>query len=318
MAYTPHTWLARIGEDLNRFLDTTTGKYSIFQSAPTSISQEGTPFNATWMNEMESGIEQGASRINQNQLINAYFLSPVNQRGATSYNAVNQYGIDRWMLYGASPSVTINSSGVVVTGGSIVQYVENLAAFEGTTFTLSAQQSGGDVQSITGVLSTSTVSSSGSYDMEFYISGENVFVRLGIGTWEWAKLEVGPYASEFSPRPYSEELSLCQRYYRLYSICIFHTNGWYNNSANITIALGIPMRVVPSLKTQNITRFYFGVENGNGSIAGCTGATIGGKTSDTRTVNINFTRSGNFNNANFNIVNLNDDAWFALDAEIYS
>lgn len=257
MAYTPHTWLARIGEDLNRFLDTTTGKYSIFQSAPTSISQEGTPFNATWMNEMESGIEQGASRINQNQLINAYFLSPVNQRGATSYNAVNQYGIDRWMLYGASPSVTINSSGVVVTGGSIVQYVENLAAFEGTTFTLSAQQSGGDVQSITGVLSTSTVSSSGSYDMEFYISGENVFVRLGIGTWEWAKLEVGPYASEFSPRSYAEELQDCLRYFynqdAEYSMIVGQKDS--NGFCSVAIFFPTPMRTAPTVSLSGGTLF---------------------------------------------------------------
>lgn len=213
MAYSKHTWLARIGENLNRFLNTTTGQYGIYQSAPTSISQEGTPFNVTWMNEMEDGIAQGADRISPNLLINTNFLSPINQRGMTSYNTVNKYGIDRWRLYGGSPSLSVSASGVTVSGGSILQPIENINSLAGTTFTLSAKKSGAPSESITGVLSTNTVASSTTYDMEFYISGNYVNVRLGIGTWEWVKLEVGEYASAYSPRPYADELVMCQRYY---------------------------------------------------------------------------------------------------------
>ena len=63
MDYTPHLWQAREGEGLAIYTDTNTGNVLNLQSTPTSITQEGTPFSADWMNEMEQGI------VNANVLV---------------------------------------------------------------------------------------------------------------------------------------------------------------------------------------------------------------------------------------------------------
>ena len=59
MAYTKHNWQAREGTGLSKYTDTITGQVLNLQSTPDSVTQEGTPFTAEWMNEMEQGIENG-------------------------------------------------------------------------------------------------------------------------------------------------------------------------------------------------------------------------------------------------------------------
>lgn len=56
MGYTKHSWLARLGTGLNKYLNTVTGQTLVLQSTPDTVTQQGTPFSATWMNEMENGI----------------------------------------------------------------------------------------------------------------------------------------------------------------------------------------------------------------------------------------------------------------------
>lgn len=55
MAYTPNTWVAREGTDLNRFVDQD-GNYMTLTQAPTEVTVPGTPFSATWMNHIEQGV----------------------------------------------------------------------------------------------------------------------------------------------------------------------------------------------------------------------------------------------------------------------
>ena len=59
MAYTKHTWLARLGTGLNKFLNSGTSTNLVLTPNPDSITQQGSPFSATWMNEMEQGIYNG-------------------------------------------------------------------------------------------------------------------------------------------------------------------------------------------------------------------------------------------------------------------
>lgn len=54
-AYSKHSWLPRLGTGLNRFKDQN-DDYIYLTSEPKSVSQVGTPFSATWMNEIEDGI----------------------------------------------------------------------------------------------------------------------------------------------------------------------------------------------------------------------------------------------------------------------
>ena len=69
---------------------------------------------------------------------------------------------------------------------------------------------------------------------------------------KYAKLELGSVATPYSPRPYGEELALCQRYYlprALYRVSTINTGGgsMYGN-----IELPVPMRRQPTLVSYEI------------------------------------------------------------------
>lgn len=63
MAYARHTWLNRIGVGLNKFHNSGTATDLILTANPDSVSQEGTPFSAAWMNELEAGVEAAYPRV---------------------------------------------------------------------------------------------------------------------------------------------------------------------------------------------------------------------------------------------------------------
>ena len=67
MAYTPNTWSDRVGTGLNQFVDQNGTQYT-FTPNPTSITQAGTPFSASWMNHIENGI----ASADQNASLAAY------------------------------------------------------------------------------------------------------------------------------------------------------------------------------------------------------------------------------------------------------
>lgn len=59
-----------------------------------------------------------------NLLTNSDFSSGIiNQKGQTSYNTVNKYTIDMWMLFKASTSVTVND-GYITTNANLLQYID--------------------------------------------------------------------------------------------------------------------------------------------------------------------------------------------------
>ena len=53
--YTPIGWQARIGTNLNKFIDSNSGNTLILNSAAT-ITQEGTPFSEQNMKKMDEAI----------------------------------------------------------------------------------------------------------------------------------------------------------------------------------------------------------------------------------------------------------------------
>ncbi len=59
MAYTKHFWRQRLGVGLNKYTNSGDAVNLILTPAPDQITQEGTPFSAQWMNEMEQGIADG-------------------------------------------------------------------------------------------------------------------------------------------------------------------------------------------------------------------------------------------------------------------
>ncbi len=67
------------------------------------------------------------------------------------------------------------------------------------------------------------------------------------------KLEVGSVATSFSPRPYAEELALCQRYYEVTDldnmfVGVRHLNGYYL----ITHQYKVEKRAVPTIKIGHV------------------------------------------------------------------
>ena len=58
MAYNKKTWLARLGQGLNKFIFNGGSKVTL-DSAPDVVSQQGTPLSADNMNDLEQRIKSG-------------------------------------------------------------------------------------------------------------------------------------------------------------------------------------------------------------------------------------------------------------------
>ena len=54
--YSKHTWLPRLGTGLNKFANSGDAEHLVLTPEPDTLTQEGTPFSATWMNELEGGV----------------------------------------------------------------------------------------------------------------------------------------------------------------------------------------------------------------------------------------------------------------------
>lgn len=230
---------------------------------------------------------------NPNLLINGDFR--INQRGQTTYTGIG-YAIDRWGGGGSAPQMSVETNGNITLTNTTSnnayykQVSENSTFLAGQTVTMSASlasiSSGEAIISIytttnsspSGwtILATKSISQSGIYSVTAAIPNGITFVSFDIGvmgtnstggansvaTYEWAKVELGSVATAFSPRPYAEELALCQRYYF----------NMYNNGAGtvqdigcgvvysttlayITIPLPTTMRTLPSLSFFNASNF---------------------------------------------------------------
>lgn len=193
--------------------------------------------------------EQGPA-VGENLLINPDFQ--INQRGKTSYSA-SGYTVDRWQYREVSGNVVTPTSYGISTTSGIIQYVENIGRYAGKTFTFSGELQNGTIQSVTGTLSSTTVSNS---YMQFTLrsNGKDGICTLKQGNWKWTKFELGDEATPFYPRPYADELALCQRYYEemplsTVGVCggsqAFGTAG--SNASFIMIPFKETKRIAPTI-----------------------------------------------------------------------
>ena len=168
---------------------------------------------------------------NPNLLINGDFR--INQRGQTTYTESNKYSVDRWILL--LGTVTVESNGITLNG-SISQKLENTP-----TQNVTASVSAGEIAYNNGVVTITTT--------------EPTLIS-------WAKLEVGNISTPFSPRPYAEELAMCQRYF-----IKFKPSNGYASIANgycvssqilFNVSLPVELRTSPSVKWDNILRIFYG------------------------------------------------------------
>lgn len=211
---------------------------------------------------------------NPNLLINGDFK--INQRGSSTYTCTkNEYTVDRW-LGSNNLTVTKTTSGVTLSNTStsasttFVQKLEEpYSSFAGQSLTLSAKIAGeiyfltttipATAPTTATTLKTATISTGVSLVMNVY---PNSILGFGIKlspeattTLTYLKLEVGTSPTIFTPRPYAEELALCQRYY----INISPSGGASNiaqfltSSASILLLFTIPvtMRIRPTVSIIN-------------------------------------------------------------------
>ncbi|MBO7219403.1 MAG: hypothetical protein J6V40_05465 [Clostridia bacterium] len=174
---------------------------------------------------------------NPNLLINGNFA--INQRGKTTYTG-SGYTVDRWKCSNSYCVATVIDYGIRLTGNGgtayIFQDVENaFNLYKGKTLTFSVKING-VVYSSSGTvpttLDTSTVSVcktlniSGGSAINLWLKADGMF-RAQVGVLngytfdiEYVKVEFGEIATPCYPRPYAEELLLCQRYYEKIDVSV--------------------------------------------------------------------------------------------------
>jgi len=294
---------------------------------------------------------------NPNLLINGDFR--INQRGKASYTGNNIYTVDRWLTYGgSSASIVPNSSGTIniqilqalSNGLILVQMLEqDFSKYVGQTFTFSTKtkltgtgtynvsirQYDSNRDEISSVRKDITITqnaiSSGSSTIDTNCVEVRVLFRTvsavlnDVYTIEWAKLEVGGVATPFSPRPYAEELALCQRYYQR-----FNTGDNYSEyalgflasktSAQFQFPLTQTLRTTPTLVVSGNDNFTvrFGNQS-DGTLLQI--ATTGMAIRNVKQNNVFITASWTTElNVNYSVATLRSKvstSYIAFDAEIY-
>ena len=243
------------------------------------------------------------SLINTNILINGNF--DINQRGKSIYS--KGYTVDRWLLGSdADIELHKLDNGVRITAKSPGTWNNLLTRLEishfrhliGKTLTLTFKllSPTTKVNQIWG-LCHNTVNDHYYFnyglltDHNFYKDGpisiisktfiidqiySDGYIEFGIQIksnagdsieLEWAKLELGNVATPFEPRQYSEELSLCQRYYEHST----HVTRGLIASQLTRLSFDVPYkqtkRIVPNLK-------IYGLNNEEGVVVGKIGASM--------------------------------------------
>lgn len=184
-------------------------------------------------NAKSADVAKIASNVaNPNLLINGDFK--INQRAQESYALVSGYTVDRWKVYQANAKciVTPTKKGIVVdnsNGTSFATFRQEFEYFETlqsktVTYSVKCTEVTGNVLLYfeDGVESTrySSQLTEGMNALTVAVDANATKCSFGVNlpagakvTFEYAKAEIGQTATEFIPRLYAEELSLCQRYF---------------------------------------------------------------------------------------------------------
>lgn len=217
---------------------------------------------------------------NPNLLINPNFA--INQRGQASYTGA-VYGVDRWKGIGSAITATPVTNGIQLSSSGasniyIKQIVEeNLAgktvtascklsainSGEGGRFAVYCSTDGTSWALINGM----TITATGISKLAATIPANAVYISVDVGVrpngdvvFEWAKLEIGSVATEFSPPDNATELLKCQRYYidigRKGLTSYLIGSGVFYSTTLAYVAIPIPttLRTAPTLILGDLSR----------------------------------------------------------------
>lgn len=229
--------------------------------------------NIAGVSDINGYTQQAVNNLisNPNLLINGDFR--VNQRGQTSYtaptNSNKTYCVDRFYLNWATSLTSINNNSITLQFNRqyavFGQVVEDFNKYKDKTLTLSVKVSNVStprnlyLRYDDGVVQQSTlINGNGVFTKTFTISDNasllscTIFNTNATGTpitldVEYMKLEIGSVATAFSPRPYAEELAICQRYYQILEM---HNTVYcsYEKGLGVPINLTAPLRTTPTIE----------------------------------------------------------------------
>ena len=217
--------------------------------------------------ETDGAIVHEKELSNPNLLINGDFR--VNQRGKTSYTHTGEaygytYFVDRWFAWGQNPftfdastkTLTPNTSN---TGNSLLsQWIEDVSGILGKTITYSVSTNDTVYSKTLNIPTTlSNNVSLGELSTSFgklRVWSNNNRLRFDIIVsynqsivLNYAKVEIGSMATAFSPRPYAEELAMCQRYYQAIETQIARAYLYTSSGINFYIPIPVTLRTLPTL-----------------------------------------------------------------------
>ena len=222
---------------------------------------------------------------NENILINGDFR--VNQRNFTSTTDIG-FTVDRWKNTRTNTLVTLNDDGTITLSNTPTQNNNTLLTQKleekdyknllGGAITVSAMVSLDEgqtynVYSITAVLPqtlpTTTINNETYFTddagvrhgsvRQYWTGSQFVVDVFGYNGYnvrvKWVKLEKGEIATPYNPRPYAEELAMCQRYYQVVNVegIVFSTfgevvvDGTSYYGANALVSLPISLRTKPTV-----------------------------------------------------------------------
>ena len=178
----------------------------------------------------------------RNKIINGNFkLNQRNYASGTAAASANFYTVDRWKIgIGTGAILMPDGIDVILTApaGGIEQVIEGLN-IEGGTYVLSWMGTASATVNGTPVAKNGTVT---------LPVGVNATVKFGGGTVGLVQLELGTAPTPFERRPFSLELSLCQRHcYAHTALCWFDGNSGNSSAARGSAKFAVTMMAAPTV-----------------------------------------------------------------------
>lgn len=241
-----------------------------FQSA----ALQGKVFNdATVDSDTDALSINETKRIiqNPNLLINSGFQ--VWQRG-DSFNNDSVYTADRWLVSGNTVSVFKNNAGIAINapndgvGLAIMQHIETNCIGKTMTMSFEYSTNTGSVKVEKTIAVSSQIvkhkindncvvnlhydESTGTTCYRIYLVNINTVLK-------WCKLEYGEIATPFVPKPYAEELMLCQRYFQFLEVATPIVFEYGDNSIGYSYLIEprfMKMRTTPTIASDIHYNYY--------------------------------------------------------------
>ena len=198
----------------------------------------------------------------RNRIINGNLSNPIKQRGIATITGATGYTYDRWYYDGSTYLYQGIEDKNVNNGTYVISWVGAgiNAAWKVSTDTTA----GNGPDATTGFTSVSnggtfTVDEGTEYSKHLWIRFDGTLANL-----DKVQVEEGTVATPFEHRPYGTELSLCQRYCRVYgpSTTLCTALSYATTATSGSMIFGNTMRSTPTVIPSSVSTFQTTAGNG--------------------------------------------------------